>query len=139
MYYSSSATALFALSSLVTTTINVEASKGMRRVGGERKGLRKLNGDGHMVTDVQTECEFVITGSPKVCVKVCVAVTSTTGEDGVIEEYSQVSQDMCAQGWEKDGGWNGDSKKPNHDDIDGWESFPKSWKCTPEPVVSRSA
>lgn len=130
--YSGSITALLALLSLVSTTINAESSETMRRVGGERKGLRKLYGNEHVVTDVQTECEFVVTGTPAVCVKVCVAVTSKTTEDGVIEEYSQVSQGMCTEGWEKK-----TTKNPSH--IDGY-SKNDSWKCAPESVkVSSTA
>jgi len=125
--YSGSATALLALLSLVSTTINAESSESMRRVGGERKGLRKLLGNEHTVTDVQTECEFVVTGKPAICVKVCVAVTSKTTEDGVIEEYSQVSQHMCTEGWETKA-----TTIPSH--IDGFSKKDDSWKCAPEPV-----
>ena len=124
--YSGSIPALLALLSLVSTTINAESSESMRRVGGERKRLRKLSGNEHVLTDVQTECEFVVTGTPAVCVKVCVAVTSKTTEDGVIEEYSQVSQGMCTEGWD-------------FSHIDGY-SKDDSWKCAPEPVkVSSTA
>jgi hypothetical protein len=143
--YSVSAIALLSLSCLVSTAINAESSERMRRVGGERKGLRKLFNYEHLVTDVQTECEFVATGTPKICVKVCVVVTSTTTEDGVIEEHSQVSQDMCSQGWEtedKETDETTTSPTFTHDDIDSWKPHSKddSWKCAPKSVkVSSTA
>jgi hypothetical protein len=65
-------------------------------------------------------------------VKVCVAVTSKTTEDGVIKEYSQVSQGMCTEGWET-------KATKNFLHIDGY-SKDDSWKCAPEPVkVSSTA
>jgi len=120
--YSASATALLALTILATGTVNADSLNSMRRYGGERQGLRKLNNNEHEVTDVQTECDVVIEGNPKVCVKVCVEVTSTTRSIGVVEEFSQVSQHKCDESWEKEA-------------APSVESAADGWKCAPKTVT----
>ena len=133
--YSASAAALLALTSLATTAINAENSNSIRPDSSERQGLRKLTNDEHEVTDVQTKCDAVIEGNPKVCVKVCVEVTTTTRSNGIIDEYSQVSQHKCDEGWENGGSWSGSAAGPIE-----WPpkwptpTSPDGWKCAPKPV-----
>jgi len=53
---------------------------------------------------VQTECEEVIAGYPKVCIQVCTEVTSIMNGDEIVEEYSSASQHKC-EGYDDEGGW----------------------------------
>ena len=126
--YSASATALLTLAILATATVNADSLNSVRRNGGERQGLRKLsaNSNEHEVTDVQTQCDIVLEGNPKVCVKVCVEVTSTTKANGVVEEFSQVSQHKCDESWKNEA-------------APTVKSAADGWKCEPETVTVSSA
>lgn len=93
----------------------------------EQQRLRKLYGvatGSHFVTDVETKCEKVITGNPKVCVKVCVEVTSIKSGDSVIEETSKVSETKCEESTIKveSEAWTGDGYTEVKVKND-------SWKC----------
>ena len=92
--YSSSATALLALASLITGTAAETSS--------QSQGLRKLyaNWDAQEVeteTITEEECEEKILGYPAECVRVCVVMTTTKLGDKVIDEYSKVTQSKCTE------------------------------------------
>ncbi len=111
--------ALLAITYLSATSIKAEGRQATSTVRVaidevEQQRLRKLYGvatGSHFVTDVQTKCEEVMAGNPKVCLKVCVEVTSIKSGDSVIEETSKVTQTKCdesnvkveTEGWAGDG------------------------------------
>lgn len=116
--YTVSTAALLAITCLSATSINAEGRQTTSTVRTavdevEQQRLRKLYGvaaSTHFVTDVETKCEEVLSGNPKVCVKVCVEVTSIKSGVSVVEETSKVSESKCevstvstASDWEGDG------------------------------------
>lgn len=134
--YSASAVALLALASLAAHTISAKNSDSLLNDGDNQHGLRKLLSEGHEITDMQTQCDRLVTGNPKVCNVVCVEVTSIIIDDITVEEYSQVSQHDCESGWEKDVGWKGDTTEwgdDGHDEriVDLAGDKPSTVRCKP--------
>jgi hypothetical protein len=125
--YSASTAALLAVTSLAAHTISAKNSDSLLNDGDNRRGLRKLLSEGHEITDVQTQCDRFVTGSPKVCNVVCVEVTSIITDNSTVEEYSQVSQHDCESGWEKDVGWKGDTEWPTHSPSESSIGAPTEW------------
>ena len=90
--YFASATALLSLASLVTGASAINAAE----TSSQSHGLRKLyETEAKKDTITEEKCEEVISGSPPICTKVCVVVTSTKKGDEVIDEYSKVTQSKC--------------------------------------------
>ena len=105
VHYSASAKSLLALTCLTATAINADARTKISTVRAvvddiEQQRLRKLYGTSaasHFVTDVQTKCDEVWAGNPKVCLKVCVEVTTIKSGESVVEETSKVSESKCKE------------------------------------------
>ena len=107
MYFSTSAATLLAVIINLSSTAGINANQLLRRSNDvdARKEPRKLYGWGQgTTTDVQTDCEEVVTGYPEVCILVCTEVTSTMKGDELVNEYSSVSQQKC-DGYEDEDGW----------------------------------
>ena len=128
--YTTGATALLSLATVVTTTTAIRPKNTIHR---------KLDG-----TEIKTDvtCEQKWKGTPQVCVDVCVEVTSTFVNGELDSEVSEVYHDKCpeivaAARYGSSGSHSGGGKL---DKNDAWSSSSSSskdgWKCTPETKVS---
>lgn len=150
--YTTGATALLSLATVVTTTTAIRPKNTIHR---------KLDG-----TEIKTDvtCEQKWEGTPQVCVDVCLEVTSTFKNGKLDSEESMVYHDKCPEivatryggsgghsgGGHSGGGHSGSGKSGksgggSYDDYyyddygssSSWSSSSKDgWKCTPETKVS---